>query len=340
MTHKLRVSRAQQAVGTWLSATLVMLAFALPHSRNASAQAPPAPPGVTIAISVEPEEPRVGDRVRVTIAVEHPADRLVTTAVGLSRRPDLEVVSSEPPTTLPIGERLQTTFAFTLQPFALGRLDVGQVRLQLLTEDGAVREFPVVLPPIAVRSTLDPARADLRPLKPQAEIGGAPAAWERTALFGGVAAAVSIVLLLAALALRARLREAARPLLAPLPAATAEDDARRQLDALRAHDLLAIPDLEGYYGRLSSAVRDYLQERFDFRATALTTRELEHRMGAEGLDRWQSRLVSGLLERCDAAVYARVYPPLASADHDLTVAYEIVELARPRRETDAQAVPA
>ncbi len=282
----------------------------------------------------------MGDRVRLTITVEHPADRLVTMPVGLTRRSDVDVISTELPSTLPVDERLQTTFAFVLQPFALGRLDVGQVRLQLLTEDGAAQEFPVGLPPIAVRTTLDPARAALRPLKPQAEIDGAPAAWERPALYGGVAAATAGAFLLAAMLIRARLRRAARTVLAPLPPATAEDDARRELDALRSHDLLAIPDLESYYGRLSSTVRGYLQERFDFRATALTTLELERRMGAEGLDRWQARLVSGLLERCDAAVYARVYPPLASADHDLTVAYEIVELARPRRQAAAEAVPA
>ena len=44
-------------------------------------------------------------------------------------------------------------------------------------------------------------------------------------------------------------------------------------------------------------------------------------------------LVAGLLERCDDAVYAHRYPDFASADHDLTVAYEIVELSRPRLRT-------
>ena len=40
-------------------------------------------------------------------------------------------------------------------------------------------------------------------------------------------------------------------------------------------------------------MRHYLEERFAFRATALTTRELESRMGAEGVERWQSRLAEG-----------------------------------------------
>jgi hypothetical protein len=41
-------------------------------------------------------------------------------------------------------------------------------------------------------------------------------------------------------------------------------------------------------------------------------------------------------------VYARAQPDPASADHDLTVAYEIIELSRPRRraEGEPQAVSA
>jgi hypothetical protein len=55
------------------------------------------------------------------------------------------------------------------------------------------------------------------------------------------------------------------------------------------------------------------------------------------VERWQARLVGGLLERCDAAVYAGQRPDPASADHDLTVAFEIIELARPRASALTQA---
>ena len=63
---------------------------------------------------------------------------------------------------------------------------------------------------------------------------------------------------------------------------------------------------------------------------------LERRMTGHGVDRWQARLVAGLLDRCDAAVYARRYPEPASADHDLTLAYEIVELGRPEVSVPAE----
>jgi hypothetical protein len=212
-----------------------------------------------------------------------------------------------------------------------------------LREDGSAQEFVGALPTLQVRTTVRQGDTELRPLKPQLAISGAPPAWVRPALVSGAVVGLALVLSAAFVLLRRRIRRGAVALLSPLPPAVAEDAARRQLDALRAVDLLATGDLEAYYGRLSLVVRAYLQERFAFRATALTSSELDRRMAAEGLDRWQIRLVSGLLERCDAAVYARRFPPLASADHDLTLAYEIVEFARPRREQAADvpsAVPA
>jgi hypothetical protein len=125
-----------------------------------------------------------------------------------------------------------------------------------------------------------------------------------------------------------------------MPATTIEGDAvpevlaRERLAVVRGLVLVSDADFQRYYGTLAEVVRGYLGERFAFNAAALTTTELEQRMRAHGVDRWQARLVGGLLDRCDRAVYARQYPDPASADHDLTVAYEIVELSRPRSDTD------
>ncbi|MCC6236288.1 MAG: hypothetical protein IT299_01790 [Dehalococcoidia bacterium] len=319
-----------------LGAIVLLLALGARGPAPTYAQTPEAPAvPLRVTISVEPEEPRLGELVHVVVQVEHPSDRVVVLTRGVERSATLEVIAAAPPVTAPQGNGQTTSFSFTVQPFALGGNDLGSVELQVLAEDGSSEDLVAAIPPFSVPSTLGPGAA-LRPLKPQATVAGAPPAWVQPAIYAAVG--VLVVAVGSALVLQVRRRLAHRASTAPLPLpATAEDEARRQLDAIRARDLLTVPDLETFYGQLSSITRGYLEERFDFRATALTRRELERRMAAEGLDRWQTRLVAGLLERCDAAVYARVYPPLASADHDLTVAYEIVELARPPL---SEAVPA
>ena len=109
-----------------------------------------------------------------------------------------------------------------------------------------------------------------------------------------------------------------------------ERSARERLASVQHAGLPDEAEFQRFYGTIAVVVREYLGERFGFNATALTSSELETRMTGHGVDRWQARLVSGLLERCDRAVYARHYPDPESADHDLTVAFEIVELSRPQ----------
>ena len=48
-------------------------------------------------------------------------------------------------------------------------------------------------------------------------------------------------------------------------------------------------------------------------------------MEASGVDRWQTRLVGGFLEECDAVVYAGYLPAAERRQADLTMAREIVE---------------
>jgi hypothetical protein len=313
---------------------IALLALLVAVPATARAQAPELPEGFAAVIAFEPAQPRVGERVRLTITVTHPADRLVSIVEGVRSTPALEVLETPPPLAEPLGTLAVTEFAYVLAPFALGRLELGPLRLQALREDGTAEDFLLALDPLVVPSGLTPQDMELRPLKPQLEVPGAPAAWERWAPYAGGAAAAALVTFALVALVRRRLN---RP--APVPArppATAEDLARRQLDVIRQRGYLEAGDLEAFYGELSLAVRTYIEARYEFPATALTPNELTGRMGTHGLDRWQARLVTGLLGRCEAAVYAHAYPRLDSADHDLTVAYEIVELSRPTSMPDAE----
>ena len=264
----------------------------------------------------------------MTVTVTH-ADTLLITIEPPAPQQALVVVETVPAATSPVGDgRLRTEFGFTFAAFELGLVQPGAVRVLWLHEDGSAGSEIASSPPFEVVSALIGDGTALRRLKPQATFGDPPATWLRPAIVTGAVAAAAI--LAGALVVRLRRR-------APAPAATVEPvevgpetAARRRLEELAASGALEAGEFDAFYGTLSLVMRHYLEERFAFRATALTTRELESRMGAEGVERWQSRLAEGLLDRCDAAVYARAEPDPASADHDLTVAFEIVELSRVR----------
>lgn len=281
-----------------------------------------------VRVDLEPRRATLGDRVRMTVTVTH-SDAVLITAEPPEPREGLTLVETTPVTTVQLDDgRLRSEFGFTFAAFALGVMEPGATRILWLREDGRPGATEVTPPSFEVFSATVGDPAALRPLKPQAEFGEAPAAWLRPAIAGGALAAV-----LAAVALAVWWRRRPRPEPVPVVAAVApgpETEARRQLEELAAGGLLEAGDFGTFYGTIAVVMRRYLEARFVFPATALTTPELDTRMDDIGIERWQSRLAEGLLDRCDAAVYAGYVPDPIAADHDLTVAFEIIELSRER----------
>lgn len=323
---------ARGAAALWsLACGIALLAVAAP----AAAQEARAD-GIAVEVTLDPPAAVLGEPVRLVIRVEHGSDQVVAVgrvdqSLAVHLVEDVRVSEGEAP-----GGRVVSEHVYAVAAFSLGRVDLGEAVVRALRDDGSRTELRVVLPSLTIEATTAEDDEALRPLKPQRDVAGAPLPWERIEVIAGalVAAGALLAVLLAWRGLRALLARRSlaraeggrerRPL---------EEAARSRLDALAGRG----PPGEGaevvsYYGEIASVVREYLEERGGFRATALTTSELEGRMVREGIDRWQARLIVGLLERCDRAVYARRHPDRESADHDLTLAYEIVELGRPSPE--------
>jgi hypothetical protein len=280
----------------------------------------------------------VGDRFGVTIVVEADTGTRVEVAPGgipadVSLAESVRFSSSDAG-----GGRTRTSIELVLAPFLLGDYQMPPITLRYRDPTGATGELQTPPARILIQSTL-PAGQDLpepRDLKPQAVLpspAGAP--YELVVLAG---AALALALALTFIVIR-RLQ---RPLPAfeaapPLEALGPEDAARALLDEAGA-GYAATGDQHAYYATISRAVRTYLTDRFGFPAFALTTVELQGQMVFRGMDRWQARLVAGLLEQCDSVMYAGYAPAGERADADLTAAYEIVEMSRPREEPEAVAV--
>ena len=313
------------------AAALLAAIAALAAAALAAAAGGPLPaaaqeaPALDVRVDVAPRVVTIGDRVRVTVIVRH-GEALLITAAPPPRSPALQLIETIPAETaaLPDGS-LRTEAGFAFAAFGTGVLEPGELRVHWLREDGASGELRAAAPPFEVASALIGGGADLRPLKPQAAFGAPPPGWARPAAAGGALLALGLAAILAA----RRLRRRPAPAPAPERGETGpEEGARRRLEELAAGGALADGDYERFYGTLSIVLRDYLRARFGFNAPALTTPELDRGMGGHGVGRWQARLAGGLLDRCDAAVYAGRRPDPASADRDLTAAFEVVELAR------------
>ncbi len=304
-----------------------------------SAVALAAPPSITDSHLDGPAVVTVGDRLTYTITLEaDPGTKIALAPAGLPAEVSL-IDTPQTATRILDNGRVQLVMTFQVAPFVTGEIDLPALPLRYSAPDGTTGIVDAPAEVINVQSVLPLNTTNIVPrdLKPQAEIGTAPVTWIWPAV-GGLIAGVFLLILLA-IWRRAVLKRRAADVPPPVPVvAGPEDAARVDLDTAGA-DFGSEGDLVAYYSTIGVTVRRYLTQRYGFPAFALTTRELEAEMLRRGLDRWQVRVASGLLEQCDAVVYSRYRPAAERADADLTAAYEIVEIGRPEERVPAGASP-
>lgn len=303
----------------------MVCAASLSGLRSAGA-ADPVVTGVTVKA---PSRLTVGTNINLVITVEADSGSQVALATG-ALPPELSLI--KPPSLVTRdrgGGRADLVLTVQVAPFAIGDYTIPPLTLDYRDATGAASQVRTGAVQIAIDSLVPDDATEPKPLKAQAELAATPRpVWQYGAGIAVLAVVSVAVLMLLRRRKAARRRRAAMPVrLEPVPAGP-EDRARRELDD-KAVVLLQTGDLSAYYAELSTTVRTYLTERFEFPAFALTTAELQAQMVQKGIDRWQARLVAGLLQQCDAVVFAGYRPARDRADSDLTAAYEIVEISRP-----------
>jgi hypothetical protein len=266
--------------------------------------------GDSLALSAP--DARIGDRLAATLTVYTNAGAAVEVDPSAGWG-GFEVVGLESHTEAPAAGGVRHTIVLTIAGFVPGeRVLAPTVNI---IEGGELEQR--TLPPALVRilpTLAADAPLELSPLPPPGSITGAESPLLRPAIAGGVALALLAAIALVRWAIP-RLLPRRRP--APEAPAAPAPDLSQAAELIDSDPVMA-------YRLLSATVRAVVGERYSFPAPALTTRELQARMERAGVERWEARLVGGLLSECDAVVYAGYRPAAERRQADLTMAREIV----------------
>jgi hypothetical protein len=234
----------------------------------------------------------------------------------------VEVIRTSSDTTRDTSDGTEHTISLVVAAFHTGAVDFQPVVAVSTGPDVTTRTLPKLT--VNVASVLKPGDAlELTPLPPPEAVSGGQSALLVPAVIAGGGAVVALIVaaaIWAATAFRGR------------PRAAAEEPVERRIPTLPAAEQLIAGDAVAGYRSIATTVRFTLGERYGIPAPALTTRELQRRMEATGADRWQARLAGGLLEECDAVVYAGYRPAAERRLADLNMARELVE---PEAQTEA-----
>ena len=270
----------------------------------------------------------VGDQVILQIQVTHDPQVKVDFPDLFDRLGNVEVLRRDPPSTAETAEGLQTsTVEYTVTGFVPGQYRLPTIAVQYTHPDGThgTAETGGQLSLEVVPLVPEPEAVPLRDIKPPTALERPAASLLQPATMAALAGAMAG---LGIIALRQR-RRSVQPAVLPADPATA---ARSELRDVARLALITPDDYALYYGLISVSVRGYLDARFRFDARSSTTTEIGQTMERRGMDRWQARIVAGLLEECDTVRWAHYRPDPARAGRALTNAFEVISLTSGEQE--------
>ncbi len=278
----------------------------------------------------------VGDQVVLRITVTHDPQARIEFPDLYDKLNGLELIRRHQlPSRRPSEVTQVSITEYTITGFVPGQYRLPPVLVQYTLPDGTRGSVPADndLRLEIGRIVSDPDHQALLDIKP-------PGALPRPAVALLYPAAGGALLLSMAILLALTTRRLMRPM-ASVPAALLDpiEQARRDLASTATLPLATPGDYVTYYTGISATIRRYLDARFQFDAMASTTKEIRGTMEQRGMDRWQARVVSGLLEQCDSVKWAHYVPDGARAKRALSMALEVIELTCAHDSPLAPALP-
>ena len=277
-----------------LSLALVVAALVAPASAGAQS---------TASVAVDSTRMTVGDRITMTVSVEHAAGARVVWPDSLALSPFevLETVSFTPPTE---GQPTRTSAAFTLTAFELGMLEIPSFEIVVRAADGSEETVSTSSFAVEVVSVGMDESGDIRDIRGPL---GIPLSPFRLALLVLLPLLLAALLFVVARRLRGRRDDSPRPALGSLPR-PAHEVALEALAALAGSGMLERGEVKVFHIEASDILRTYVEARFRVDALEMTTSEVIGGLEAVAAE---PRLRDGLLaflEQCDLVKFAKVRP--------------------------------
>jgi hypothetical protein len=244
----------------------------------------------------------VGDRVTLTLTVDHPSSTGVIWPDSLDLAP-FEVLERATSGPVDAGDESRSTLVLTLTAFELGTLEVPSFDVVVAGADGTEETLSSSPVGIEVASVGVDESGEIRDIRGPLTI---PLGAFRLLLWILLPLALAGLLWMVARRLRSRDAATASPALGPLPR-PAHVVALEALDALERAGLLERGQVKEFHIEAAEILRAYVSARFGVDAPEMTTYEVVAALAP----RADARVVEGLgafLDQCDLVKFAKVRP--------------------------------
>ena len=273
----------------------------------------------------------VGDQARLALYVQGPASVVPVFPNLPAQWGSLEVLAQRP-----LKPRVDAAgLTISGREYIVTAFSVGEhptPALEIIAHDAAGQRIALAPAPLTftVRSVLtDTEEADLRDLKPQADLppDPRPILWGALGALSGAALALTGILW----ARRLRRRQLANVAPAPIDARPPDEIAYAELARIEALCLIEAGDLKQHYSLTADCLRRYVGARYDVPALDRTTDELERLLRRHSLAREAAQPALDVLREADLVKFAKARPAESAARSLLGRVRAFVDQTRPPR---------
>jgi hypothetical protein len=298
--------------------SLLLLAPLASRAQPAGAPVHEAAQPLNVSVRVDPPQVRIGEPFTYEVVITHPKEHRYELALP-KEAGDFELLD-QTRNRKDGADSAVTTFGVRMSGFALGKVEVPELKFDVATPDGP-KQYTLEGREVEVAATLPPDAegqgAELFDYQPPQEVP--IRSWRLVLAVLGLLAAGLLGWALWRWWKNRPKRVVVEPLL-PLDVRT-----RKALDALKAEDLPARGLVKDFYFRLSEIVRGYLGERYGFEALECTSSELMaelRRMRAPGLP---EDALMRFVSESDMVKYARAEASPEACRDALAFGYTLIE---------------
>lgn len=278
-----------------------------------------------IRTQAEPSLMNVGDRLTLTLEVEHAPDQRVLWPDSVDVAP-FEVLGAQAVPPVTEAGRVRSAVRLTLTAFELGDLEVPGIRVPVASADGSVDTLVSDGWRVTVSSVGLDEGGDIRGIR-----GPLSIPFRVVTLFPWLALA-ALLMAVAVWWWRRRRKRKPAPEVAPPPAPRRppHEIALEALARLEGSDLLRRGEVKEYHVRVSEIVRAYVEAFYRVPALEMTTREVLAGLDRVGVHGEPIDHLAGFLDRCDLVKFAKLRPSSDASQAMLALARAFVEETRPR----------
>jgi len=277
-----------------------------------------------ITTTVDTARATVGDRITMTVSVEHAAGARVEWPDSLDLAP-FEVIDVRIAPPVESGDVTRTTATVTLAAFELGELEIPSFDVGVVSPDGATERLSSDAYGVEIESVGVDESGDIRDIRGPL---GIPMGLLRMLLLALGPLALVALLFTIARRLRSRHRERPEPA-RPALARPADVLALEALAALEASGRLERGEVKEYHIEVSEILRTYVERRFRVDALEMTTREVLGGLERAGVDESFREGLGAFLDQCDMVKFAKVRPGPDQSRQVLELGRRLVQRSAP-----------